>query len=181
MNRPTRDASGSADSTFSNRTLAGAAVAGIARGLSRLTLVALLALVTLLALNAVPLQAQESFGPSVIGAGFGQNKIAYRNFDWHIYHSPHFNVYYYTGEESSLQKVVSFAESDYDDVSRFLNYQIKDPIPLIFFATHSAFEQNNIILDFIPEGIGAFASPIRFRMVMPIDDPDGELHRHPAP
>jgi WD40 repeat protein len=170
LNRPTRDASGSADSTFSNRTHAVAAVAGIARGLSLLALVALLAL---LALNAVPLHAQESFGPTVIGNGFGQNKIAYRNFDWHIYHSPHFNVYYYTGEESSLQKVVSFAESDYDDVSRFLNYQIKDPIPLIFFATHSAFEQNNIILDFIPEGIGAFASPIRFRMVIPIDDPDG--------
>lgn len=130
----------------------------------------------LLALSSAPLRAQESFGPSVEGGtGFGQNKIAYRKFDWHIYHSPHFNVYYYPAEESALQKVVSFAESDYDDISRFLNFQIKDPIPLIFFATHSAFEQNNIILDFIPEGIGAFASPTRFRMVLPIDDPDGEL------
>jgi WD40 repeat protein len=135
---------------------------------------ALLVLLALPALSAAPLRAQESFGPQVIGYGFGQNKIAYRKFDWHVYHSPHFNVHYYTAEESSLQKVVSFAESDYDDVSRFLNYQIKEPIPLIFFATHSAFEQNNIILDFIPEGVGAFASPVRFRMVMPIDDPDGE-------
>jgi WD40 repeat protein len=126
------------------------------------------------ALCPAPLHAQQSFGPQVVGYGFGQNKIAYRKFDWHVYHSPHFNVHYYTAEESSLQKVVSFAESDYDDVSRFLNYQIKEPIPLIFFATHSAFEQNNIILDFIPEGVGAFASPVRFRMVMPIDDPDGE-------
>jgi hypothetical protein len=129
----------------------------------------------LLALSSAPLGAQESFGPSVQGYGFGQNKIAYRKFDWKIYHSPHFNVYYYSAEESALQKVVSFAESDYDDISRFLNFQIKDPIPLIYFATHSAFEQNNIILDFIPEGIGAFASPTRFRMVLPIDDPDGEL------
>jgi WD40 repeat protein len=140
-----------------------AAAAGVACGLA------------LLASSAVRLDAQESFGPSVEGGGFGQNKIAYRRFDWHIYHSPHFNVYYYSAEESSLQKVVSFAESDYDDVSRFLNFQIKEPIPLIYFATHSAFEQNNIILDFIPEGTGAFASPTRFRMVMPIDDPDGEM------
>lgn len=132
-----------------------------------------LALLSLLCLTAAPLAAQESFGPDVQTYGFGNNKISYRHFDWHIYHSPHFNIYYYTAEQSSLQKVVSFAESDYDDVSRFLNFQIKDPIPLIFYASHSAFEQNNVILDFIPEGVGAFASPVRYRMVMPIDDPDG--------
>ena len=149
-----------------------AAVAPIAANAVRR--LALLALLALPALSSAPLHAQQSFGPQVVGYGFGQNKIAYRKFDWHVYHSPHFNVHYYTAEESSLQKIVSFAESDYDDVSRFLNYQIKEPIPLIFFATHSAFEQNNIILDFIPEGVGAFASPVRFRMVMPIDDPDGE-------
>jgi hypothetical protein len=135
----------------------------------------LLAVLALPALSAQRLAAQESFGPDVQTYGFGQNKISYRSFDWRIYHSPHFNIYYYKAEESSLQKVVSFAESDYDDVSRFLNFQIKDPIPLIFFASHSAFEQNNVILDFIPEGVGAFASPIRFRMVMPIDDPDGQM------
>ena len=27
--------------------------------------------------------------------GFGQNKIAYETFDWQIYKSPHFDVYYY--------------------------------------------------------------------------------------
>ncbi|HEV3455748.1 MAG TPA: hypothetical protein VHG32_04270, partial [Thermoanaerobaculia bacterium] len=164
MNRPSR--------LSSLLSLAGPAAAGVARFAWPLALSALLALP---AISPTPLRAQQSYGPSVSGYGFGQNKIAYRTFDWHIYHSPHFNVYYYSAEESSLQKVVSFAESDYDDVSRFLNYQIKDPIPLIYFATHSAFEQNNIVLEFIPEGVGAFASPIRFRMVMPIDDPDGTM------
>jgi len=126
-----------------------------------------------LLLSLAPLAAQ--FGPDLTGAGFGKNKIQYRDFSWQIYHSPHFNLYYYRQEEPQLQKVVSFAESAYDELSRELNFQIKDPIPLIFYATHSAFEQNNVILNFIPEGIGAFASPARFRMVMPIDVPDGEL------
>jgi Tol biopolymer transport system component len=108
-------------------------------------------------------------------AQFGKNKIQYRQFDWKIYHSPHFDVYYYTEEEPLLQKVVSFAESAYDRLSREFDYQIKDPTPLIFYATHSAFEQNNIILNFIPEGIGAFASPVRNRMVLPVDLPDPEL------
>lgn len=178
MNRPIRDSSdsrcpflaGPADALRGARRCSqGTRLARAVRRLALLTV-----LLALPALSSAPLRAQQTFGPSIVGYGFGQNKIAYRQFEWHVYHSPHFNVHYYTAEESSLQKVVSFAESDYDDVSRFLNYQIKEPIPLIFFATHSAFEQNNIILDFIPEGVGAFASPVRFRMVMPIDDPDGE-------
>jgi hypothetical protein len=120
-----------------------------------------------------PLEAQ--YGPQLYGEGFGKNKIQYRDFTWEIYHSPHFNLYYYKEEEPQLQKVVSFAESAYDQLSREFNFQIKDPIPLIYYSTHSAFEQNNIILNFIPEGVGAFASPARFRMVLPIDLPDAEL------
>ena len=64
------------------------------------------------------------------GQYFGQNKIAYRTFDWKIYHSPHFDVYYYTEDEPSLEKVVSFAESAYDELSREFDFQIKEPIPL---------------------------------------------------
>ena len=45
---------------------------------------------------------------------FGKNKIQYRDFHWEIYHSPHFNLYYYKEEEPQLQKVVSFAESAYE-------------------------------------------------------------------
>ena len=71
--------------------------------------------------------------------------------------------------------MVSFAESAYDRLSREFDFQIKKPMPLIFYATHSAFEQNNIILNFIPEGVGAFASPVRNRMVLPVDLPDAEL------
>ncbi len=108
--------------------------------------------------------------------GFGQNKVQYKDFDWKIYHSTHFDVHYYEEEKALLQKVVSFAESAYDQLAREFNYhQITEPTPLIFYATHSAFEQNNIILNFIPEGIGAFASPARNRIVLPVDMPDPDL------
>jgi Tol biopolymer transport system component len=124
-------------------------------------------------LALAPLGAQ--YGPQLYGEGFGKNKIQYRNFQWEIYHSPHFNVYYYKTEEAQLQKVVSFAESGYDQLSRGFNFQIKEPIPLLYYATHSAFEQNNVTLGFIDEGTGAFSSPVRFRMVMPIDLADQQL------
>jgi Tol biopolymer transport system component len=102
--------------------------------------------------------------------GFGQNKIVYDKFHWNIYHSTHFDVYFYDEEKPSLQRVVDDAESAYDDLSRKFNYQITKKIPLIFYATHSAFEQTNVDLNFIPEGVGAFAEPARNRMVIPIDN-----------
>ena len=103
---------------------------------------------------------------------FGQNKIVYDQFHWNIYHSTHFDVYFYDEEKASLQRVVDDAESAYDDVSRKLNFQITKKIPLIYYATHSAFEQTNVDLNFIPEGVGAFAEPARNRMVVPIDNTD---------
>src|SRR5215212_8160214 len=106
---------------------------------------------------------------------FGQNKIVYDKFKWNIYHSTHFDVYFYDEEKASLQKVVDNAESAYDDLSRKLNFQISKKIPLIYYATHSAFEQTNVDLNFIPEGVGAFAEPARNRMVIPIDTTDEKL------
>jgi len=106
---------------------------------------------------------------------FGKNKIVYDRFHFSIYHATHFDVYFYDEEKESLQKVVNLAESAYDDLSRKFNFQISKKIPLIFYATHSAFEQSNVELAFIPEGVGAFAEPVRNRMVLPIDSPDEKL------
>ncbi len=75
------------------------------------------------------------------------------------------------------QKVASYAESAYDDISRQLNFQIPKPINLIYYATHSDFEQTNTLLNFIPEGVGAFALPSRNRMVLPVDLPDEKLQQ----
>lgn len=114
--------------------------------------------------------------PRSADAQFGKNRVQYREFtDWKVYHSPHFNVHYYEEEAHLLQKAVSFAESAYDELSRTFDFQIQDPTPLLIYQTHSAFLQNNIILNGVPEGAVAFATPSRFRMVMPMDLPDPDL------
>ncbi len=113
---------------------------------------------------------------SPVTAQFGKNsKIQYRDFNWKIYHATHFDVYYYEDEKHLLDRVVSFAESAYDHLSREFDYQIPKPTPLIFYRTHNEFQQNNIILNYIPEGLGAFASSVRNRMVLPVDMPDDQL------
>ncbi len=128
-----------------------------------------LAALALLALAGVPPAAAQF-------RGFGKNKVRYDDFRWQVYHSPHFDVYFYPEEEHLLQKVVSFAESSYDQLSREFDFQIQEPTPLIFYRTHAEFEQNNVILNFIPENIAAFASPARNRMVMPVGMPDRDLY-----
>ena len=106
---------------------------------------------------------------------FGQNKIVYDRFRWNIYHATHFDVYFYDEEKPALQKVVDVAESAYDDLSRKFNFQISKKVPLIYYHTQSAFEQTNVDLNFIPEGVGAFAEPAKNRMVIPIDTTDEKL------
>jgi WD40 repeat protein len=106
---------------------------------------------------------------------FGQNKIVYDSFKWSVYHSTHFDFYFYEEERDQLQRVVDVSESAYQNLSQKFNFQISKKIPMIFYHTHSAFEQTNVMLNFVPEGVGAFAEPVKNRMVLPVDMPDEEL------
>jgi hypothetical protein len=116
-------------------------------------------------LPSVPLRAQ-----------FGQNKITYESFDWHVYQAPHFDVYYYPAEEPFLEQVVSFAESAYLKISRDLDHELRFRVPLVIFKTHGEFQQTNITLSELPEAVAAFAEPVQNRMVLPIDLPPDKLY-----
>lgn len=106
---------------------------------------------------------------------FGKNKVRYDTFTWREFATPHFRISFYDRVEPQLGKVASFAESAYDELARKLNFQLPEPVPLIAYATHAEFEQTNVIVEGIPEGVGAFAVPARNRMVLPVDLPDAEL------
>jgi hypothetical protein len=106
----------------------------------------------------------------------GKNKIRYDRFDWKVYQTPHFQIHFYDRTEPRLEKLASYAESSYDELARRLNYQVNKPIVMVTYATHAEFEQSNVIISFIPEGVGAFATPVRNRMVLPLDLSDRELH-----
>lgn len=138
-------------STFSRRTRAAAVLA--------------------VALLSVP-------GPAARAQGyFGQNKVQYQSFDWHVYKSPHFDVYYYPEEEAFLEQMVSYAESAYLYLSKALDHEPKYRVPLIFYRTHAEFEQTNVEIGFIGESTGAFATPLEHRVVIPIDQPPDRLYQ----
>jgi hypothetical protein len=116
--------------------------------------------------------AQTDFVPY-----FGKNQIRYDTFNWQIYLTEHFEIYYYPEIVPHLEKIASYAESAYQHVSSELKHDLAFKVPLIFFSTASEFYQQNVIPGAAQEGVGAFAEPSRFRIVMPMDEPSDLLYR----
>jgi hypothetical protein len=108
---------------------------------------------------------------------FGKNKIRYDNFRWHIYTTDHFEIYYYPEIEEHLERVTSYAESAYAQVSSDLKHDLAFKVPLVLYKTQSEFQQQNIEPTELPEGVLAFAEPYRDRMVLPIDEQADALYR----
>ncbi len=123
-------------------------------------------------LYATELAAQTPFVPY-----FGKNRIRYDNFQWHIYTTDHFQIYYYPELEQHLERVAGYAESAYQHVSTELKHDLGAKVPLVLFKTQAEFQQQNVIPSEVPEGVAAFAEPTRDRMVLPIDEPPDQLYR----
>ncbi len=119
-----------------------------------------------------PVAAQTDYIPY-----FGKNQIRYDNFKWQIYTTDHFEIYYYPEIEPHLEKIASYAESAYQHVSSELKHDLAFKVPLILFSTASEFWQQNVVPGAAQEGVGAFAEPSRFRIVMPMDEPSDLLYR----
>jgi WD40 repeat protein len=107
---------------------------------------------------------------------FGKNNVHYDKFEWNIYTTDHFEIYYYPALEQHLERVAGYAESAYQQISADLKHDLSFKVQLILFKTHSEFEQENIDPGAAQEGVGAFAEPIVKRIVAPIDDPPDRLY-----
>src|ERR1041384_79330 len=101
----------------------------------------------LLLLLAIPSLASAQYGY------FGQNKIQYRRFDWRVLRGEHVDLYYYPEEEELGRVALAYAEDSYDALQRRFNHAVTRRIPLIVYASHSDFEQTNILPFIPPEGL----------------------------
>jgi hypothetical protein len=133
-----------------------------------LPVAAALAVLTL----ATPLAAQTSYIPY-----HGKNQVRYDRFEWWTYETDHFVIYYYPEIEPHLERMAGYAESAYQHVSSELKYDLAHKVPLILFQTSSEFQQQNVVPGAAQEGVGAFAEPVRQRIVMPMDEPHDLLYR----
>jgi hypothetical protein len=133
--------------------------------------VAALAL-AVLAAAAPPALAQTQFAPY-----YGKNAIRYDHFRWQTYQTDHFEIYFYDEIEPHLERMAGYAESAYQHISSELKHDLASKVPLILFQTSSEFYQQNVIPGAAQEGVGAFAEPSRYRILMPMDEPPDLLYR----
>lgn len=120
---------------------------------------ALVALLLMLATGAGTAAAQ--FGT------FGQNKIQYRQFDWKVLKGPHVDLYYYPAEERLAHVALAYAEESYDTLALQFGHEVKTRIPLIVYASHTDFEQTNILPFVPPEGLLGVTDFLKRRVTLP--------------
>ena len=68
---------------------------------------------------------------------FGKNNVHYDKFEWSIYTTDHFEIYYYPSLEQHLERIAGYAESAYQQISADLKHDLSFKVQLILFKTHS--------------------------------------------
>ncbi|MEJ7813073.1 MAG: hypothetical protein WKG32_21855 [Gemmatimonadaceae bacterium] len=108
-----------------------------------------------------PTRALAQFG------SFGQNKIQYRDFEWHVMKGDHVDVYFYPAEEQIARTALRYAEESYGYLEGRFNHRVTERIPLIVYASHSDFEQTNVLPFVPPEGVLGVTEFLKRRVTLP--------------
>lgn len=98
---------------------------------------------------------------------FCLNKIRYRDFDWYIYETNNFYIYYYKDAEFLAKIAAIYAEQAYSRLSSAFGFKSKEKIPLFIYDSHQAFTTTNVTLSFLGEGTGGFTEPFKNRIALP--------------
>ncbi|HUP18494.1 MAG TPA: BamA/TamA family outer membrane protein [Gemmatimonadota bacterium] len=110
-------------------------------------------------------------------SGFGKNKIQYEDFRWEILVGDHVDLYYYPEERELALIALDEAERAFDDLILQFSYHPKDRIPLVVYASHTDFEQTNILPFFIPEGVAGFTEFLKGRVALPFNGSYADFSR----
>ena len=111
------------------------------------------------------------------GQSFGQNKVQYKDFDWNFIRSDNFDVYFYPGHRELAVFTAEVAEKALQQISEELTWKLTERISIIVYASHNDFQQTNVTLSHLPEGVGGFTELFKNRIVVPYEG-DYEQFRH---
>jgi len=115
--------------------------------------------VVLLALTATPGRAQFAI--------LGENKVQYRKFNWEVLKGPHIDLYFYPEEAELAPTALQYAEESYEVLRLKFSHEVTSRIPLIVYASHSDFEQTNILPFTPPEGLLGVTDFLKRRVTLP--------------
>ncbi len=107
----------------------------------------------------LPIRAQDAW--------FGQNKVQYRNFEWSVFQTEHFDIYYHQEGQEIAEFAAVSSELAYDELRREFRFDLSHRIPVILYNSHNDFQQTNVIPNILPEGVGGFTEYLKHRIVVP--------------
>lgn len=105
---------------------------------------------------------------SASGQYFGGNKVQYRTFRFQVLKTSHFDVFFYPEERDAAAQAARMAERWYARLATLLKHQLSGRQPLVLYASHTDFEQTNIIEGTIGEGTGGVTEMFKRRIVLPV-------------
>ena len=99
---------------------------------------------------------------------FGRNKVQYRQFDFRVLSTDHFDIHYYPEEAEAARLVARMAERWYSRLSRFFVHDLRGRQVLILYAAPAHFRQTNAVEGAIGEGTGGVTEALKRRIVLPM-------------
>ncbi|MFQ6607686.1 MAG: DPP IV N-terminal domain-containing protein [Fidelibacterota bacterium] len=109
------------------------------------------------------------FNAPLVGQSFGKNKVQYRTFDWSYIQSAHFDLYFYDQNLSLAEFALEIAEQAYEQIARYINWDLRKRISIIIYSSHNDFQQTNITYEYMPEGVGGVTELFKNRIVIPFE------------
>ncbi|HEX8830127.1 MAG TPA: hypothetical protein VF705_03120, partial [Longimicrobium sp.] len=110
--------------------------------------------------------ATAAYTPPAAAQYFGRNQVQYRDFDFRIMRTEHFDVYFYPEEEEAARYAARYVERWYTRLSRVLDYEFENRQPLIMYASSPHFQQNTITGN-LGEGTGGVTEVFKQRIIQP--------------
>jgi Tol biopolymer transport system component len=108
---------------------------------------------------------------------FGQNKVRYKNLKFKVYETPHFQLYYYTENDSVVKNFAKESEAWYALHQQIFRDTFKKPNPIILYGNSPEFQQTTTISGEIGVGTGGVTEGLKNRVVMPLQEINGQT-RH---
>jgi hypothetical protein len=75
---------------------------------------------------------------------FGRSRIQYKNFDWKLYSTQNFNIYFYAGGDQAARNAAEYAERELKRITSFIGYYPYSKITLIVYNSATDLKQSNI-------------------------------------
>lgn len=101
---------------------------------------------------------------------FGQNKVRYKNMDFKVLETPHFEIYYYINNEPLLKRFAQDAETWYQMHQEVFKDTFVKKNPIILYNNHPDFQQTTVLNGEIGIGTGGVTEALKNRVIMPIMD-----------